>query len=52
MDDLIGPGAMKALHGRGGTVFRILQGGVDRVGDPVLREPSPPASPEGAREGA
>jgi MOSC domain-containing protein YiiM len=52
MDDLIGPGAMKALHGRGGTVFRILQGGVVRVGDPVLREPSPPESPEGAREGA
>ncbi|SDP36730.1 MOSC domain-containing protein YiiM [Pedococcus dokdonensis] len=40
MDDLIGPGAMKALHGRGGTVFRILEGGVIRVGDPVVREVS------------
>lgn len=38
MDDLIGPGAMKALHARGGTVFRILEGGVVRVGDPVVRE--------------
>ncbi len=38
MDALIGPGAMKALHARGGTVFRILEGGVVRVGDPVVRE--------------
>ena len=38
MDDLIGPGAMKALHARGGTAFRILEGGVVRVGDPVVRE--------------
>jgi MOSC domain-containing protein YiiM len=48
MDDLIGPGAMKALHARGGTVFRILEGGVIRVGDPVLRE----AATEGSREGS
>ena len=40
MDDLIGPGAMKALHARGGTVFRILAGGAIRVGDPVVREGS------------
>ena len=38
MDDLIAPGAMKALHARGGTVFRILEGGLIRVGDPVVRE--------------
>ena len=38
MDDLIAPGAMKALHARGGTVFRIIEGGVIRVGDPVVRE--------------
>ena len=38
LDDLIGPGAMKALHARGGTVFRIIEGGVIRVGDPVVRE--------------
>ena len=48
MDDLIGTGAMKALHARGGTVFRILEGGVIRVGDPVLRE----AATEGSREGS
>lgn len=47
MDDLIGPGAMKALHARGGTVFRILEGGVIRVGDPVVREAPPEASQEG-----
>jgi MOSC domain-containing protein YiiM len=40
MDDLIAPGAMKALHARGGTVLRILEGGVIRVGDPVVREGS------------
>jgi MOSC domain-containing protein YiiM len=40
MDDVIGPGAMKALHARGGTVFRILEGGAIRVGDPVVREGS------------
>ena len=38
LDDLIGPGAMKALHARGGTVFRILEGGTVRVGDPVVRD--------------
>jgi MOSC domain-containing protein YiiM len=40
MDDHIAPGAMKALHARGGTVFRILEGGIIRVGDPVVREGS------------
>jgi MOSC domain-containing protein YiiM len=40
MDDVIAPRAMKALHARGGTVFRILEGGVIRVGDPVVREGS------------
>jgi len=48
MDDLIGPGAMKALHARGGTVFRILEGGVIRVGDPVVREDAQEGSPEGS----
>ncbi len=40
MDDHIAPGAMKALHARGGTVFRILEGAVVRVGDPVVLEGS------------
>jgi len=35
MDDTVGPGGMKALHARGGTVFRILEGAEVRVGDPV-----------------
>ena len=39
LDDRIGPGAMRAMHARGGTVFRLLAGGTIRVGDPV-REPA------------
>ena len=35
LDDWIGPGAMKAMHGRGGTVFRLLSSGTIRVGDAV-----------------
>ena len=35
LDDWIAPGAMKALHGRGGTVFRLLSSGTIRLGDAV-----------------
>jgi MOSC domain-containing protein YiiM len=35
LDDWIAPGAMKAMHGRGGTVFRLLSSGTIRVGDRV-----------------
>ena len=35
MDDHIGPGAMRALHARGGAVFRILESGTIRLGDAV-----------------
>lgn len=35
LDDWIAPGAMKAMHGRGGTVFRLLSSGTIRVGDAV-----------------
>ena len=38
MDDSVGPGAMKALHARGGSVFRVLEGGDIAVGDPVVVE--------------
>ncbi|MDU0312964.1 MOSC domain-containing protein [Phycicoccus sp. M110.8] len=38
LDDWIAPGAMKAMHARGGTVFRILEGGPVRVGDLVVVE--------------
>ena len=41
LDDWVGPGAMKAMHARGGTVFRLLSSGTIRVGDPV-------SEPEGA----
>jgi MOSC domain-containing protein YiiM len=52
LDDWIAPGAMKAMHARGGTVFRILEGGPVRVGDPVVVE-APREEPATARaEGA
>jgi MOSC domain-containing protein YiiM len=35
LDDWIAPGAMRAMHGRGGTVFRLLSSGTIRVGDAV-----------------
>lgn len=35
MNEAIGPGAMGALHERGGAVCRLLSGGVIRVGDPI-----------------
>ncbi len=39
LDDEIGPGAARAMHGRGGTVFRLLTSGTIRVGDEVLATP-------------
>ena len=35
LDDTIGAGAQEALRRRAGTVFRVLEGGVIRVGDQV-----------------
>lgn len=35
LDDTIGRGAQEALRHRGGSVFRVLEGGTIRVGDPV-----------------
>ncbi len=35
LDDTIGRGAQGALRRRGGTVFRVLESGTIRVGDPV-----------------
>jgi MOSC domain-containing protein YiiM len=43
LDDTIGAGAQEALRRRAGTVFRVLEGGTVRVGDPVELEVSPPA---------
>lgn len=42
LDDTIGAGAQEALRRRAGTVFRVLEGGTIRVGDPVDLELSPP----------
>lgn len=43
LDDTIGAGAQEALRRRAGTVFRVLEGGTIRVGDPVdlLSSPVP-----------
>jgi MOSC domain-containing protein YiiM len=35
LDDTIGQGAQEALRRRAGTVFRVLEGGEIRLGDPV-----------------
>jgi MOSC domain-containing protein YiiM len=35
LDDGIGPGAARALHGRAGTVFRLVTSGTISVGDEV-----------------
>lgn len=42
LDDTIGAGAQEALRRRAGTVFRVLEGGTIRVGDPVDLAVSPP----------
>lgn len=39
LDDTLGAGAQAALRRRAGTVFRILESGTLRVGDPVVEEP-------------
>ena len=40
LDDWLGPGAMQALRSpRGGTVFRLLGSGTNRVGDEVVLGP-------------
>lgn len=36
LDDWLGPGAMKALHARGGSVFRLLTSGTICLGDEVV----------------
>lgn len=36
LDDDIGPGAMEALRGRGGSVCRVVTSGTISVGDPVV----------------
>jgi MOSC domain-containing protein YiiM len=41
LDDWIGEGAMKSMHARGGSVFRILSGGTIAVGDRVVVERAP-----------
>lgn len=43
LDDTIGAGAQEALRRRAGTVFRVLEGGTIRVGDPVSSPAPRPA---------
>ena len=46
LDDWIAPGAMRAMHGRGGSVCRLLSSGTIRVGDAV--ESAVPAQAQAA----
>lgn len=45
LDDGLGPGAARALHNRGGTVFRLLTSGTISVGDEVDLAPAAPEGP-------
>ncbi len=49
LDDTIGAGAQHALRRRGGSVFRVLEGGTVAVGDDVRREPVVPDGQPGNR---
>jgi MOSC domain-containing protein YiiM len=44
LDDTLGRGAQTALRRRGGSIFRVLEGGVIGVGDAAVPEPSPAGS--------
>ena len=41
LDDTLGRGAQEALRRRGGSIFRVLEGGEISLGVPVLLEPTP-----------
>ena len=50
LDDTIGRGAQEALRHRGGTVFRVLEGGRIRLGDVVVPVAAVDATqPQGAQ---
>ena len=41
LDDTLGRGAQEALRRRGGSIFRVLEGGEISLGVPVVLEPTP-----------
>ena len=43
MDDAVGPGAARAMHDRGGSIFRVLESGDIAVGDVWQELPPDPA---------
>jgi MOSC domain-containing protein YiiM len=43
MDDAIGPGAARAMHDRGGAIFRVLESGDIAVGDAWQELPPEPS---------
>ena len=40
MDDVVGPGAARAMHDRGGSILRVLESGEIAVGDVWLELPA------------
>lgn len=40
METSVGPGAARAMHGRGGAICRALTSGTIAVGDPVVLDPA------------
>lgn len=48
LDDNLGPGAARALHGRAGTVLRLLTSGRISVGDEVVLDAAGAAGAAGA----
>jgi len=43
MDDAVGPGAARAMHDRGGSIFRVLESGDIAVGDVWHELPQEPS---------
>jgi len=40
MDDVVAPGAARAMHDRGGSIFRVIESGEIAVGDVWVELPA------------
>ena len=43
MDDVVAPGAARAMHDRGGSIFRVIESGEIAVGDVWVELPADPS---------